>query len=215
MNCVSNLLCASYSTFLWFKMLQNPLYINYILSQPLYQHLFRREREQLPQMGAELLAGSINRVSLWAPEQEQTDQQCSFVPTLASYKVAKWKWKPTTPSVTDARHPGEDTATIIIPLGDNGWDWDRSLRYQPCWVKVEVPPDCLCHCWEFPWQLMVFTLLWMQTNQQCAALQWKVIQLWLSFPQAFPSAATFWLGGLRKRCIFNACIFIHPQNNTM
>lgn len=71
-------------------------------------------------MGAELSGGSINRVSLWAPEQEKTGQQSSFVPTAASYKVAQWKWEPTTPSLTDAQHRREDTATIIIPLGDKG-----------------------------------------------------------------------------------------------
>lgn len=171
-------------------MLQNPLEVNSVLLQPPEQHLFRREREQLAHMGAELSAGSINGVSLWAPEREQTDQQCSFVPTLASHKVAKWKWKPTTRPLTDGQQR-EDTATIIIPLGNNAQDWDRGVRYQLIREKVEVPPDRLCHCREFPWQVMVCTLLWMQTNRQRTALQWKAMPLRLSLPYAFLSAAAF------------------------
>lgn len=70
---------ASYSTFSdlpaqkcmqianFVKITQNQLLINLILLQPVKQHWFRRsgrEREQLPYMGAQLSAGSINRVSL-------------------------------------------------------------------------------------------------------------------------------------------------------
>lgn len=126
-------------------------------------------------MGLQLSAGSINRVSLWAPEQEQTDKQCSFVPTLASYKVAKWKWKPHYPP-SEMPNTLERTQPPLSFLRETMGKNERDMRdISQWWVKVEVPADCLHHCWEFPWQMMACALLCMRTNQQCTFSQWKVM----------------------------------------
>lgn len=85
----------------------------------------------------------------------KAEEQCSFVVSLATNKVAKWKWKP--PILSDVQHSGDDTlwplSFLLGTMVNNKraewiqWVWDISKQSDRCYFLQTISQTAGSDCY--------------------------------------------------------------------